>query len=519
MQTVITSSFFVVTDMGASGNGTDDDTAGFQRAIGQATAAGGGTIILPPGEYSIGTVTFPTGDAPITLVGQGDASVLKRRADLADGVGMLDILGSNVTLENLVIEGNVTTSVGLLYNADFATGESLNDPMAVSLTKNTSVWLHGGTRKFTCNRVTFRHTGGYAALIHADQAGIDDVRFLDCTFENNRPHLFGVVSGNAIYGSWSGGILVHGDGRGGAPGCVLRGLMVERCRFLRCTGNQIWSHLYGLEVLHEDFQICNNYFRDIGLDGVLIGGVTGGAVMGNVFRRIGYTTWGDGDVSVPRWLAGVNATAIDSSGLVKGVPYEGNSMLSINGGCLDLDGHGYSVISGNVCRTPYPGEPEYDEDQIAISGPNNDGPYSYGVNLGNTSQTAWGAVNVNISGNTFINLRAGAVRIFGGRRCLLSGNDIIAPDDSLYPPVLLGTLGVGANQRCFDNRISGNRFSYSPAVAAPCVSEDETISNFLGYEKNSVFSNNPISGNGNATEFRKAPHSGSVIYAPTVWFP
>ena len=513
----LSSLFLVATDFGATANGTHDDTPALQKAVNQAVANGGGTIVLPLGTYMIGSVTFPAGSAPITILGQGDATVLKRRAALPDGKGMLDILGSNVTLSSLVIDGDVTVPAGLLYNADFMVGGS-NDPMAVSLTKNTSVWLHGGTRAFICERVTWRHTGGYAALIDATAAGIDDVRFLDCGFENNRPHLFGITAGEDIYGSWTGGLHVQGDGRVDHAGCVLRGLVVERCRFLRSTGNQVWSHLYGLDELHEDFRLFNNYFRDIGLDGILVGGVTGGAVSGNVFRRIGYTTLTDTDQAIPRWLAGVNATAIDSSGVVKGVPYEGNSFLSINGGCLDLDGHGYSVISGNVCRVPFVGDPEYTEDQIAISGPTNDGSDCYGVNLGNTSQTPWGAVNVAITGNSFINLRAGSCRLFGARRCTFTGNDILAPDDSLYPPVLLGTLGDAVNQRCFDNRVSGNRISYSPAAPAPAVKEDDTLSPFLAGETNAVFSNNPIAGNGNAFEFQKAATSGSTVYGSQVWF-
>ena len=507
----------VVTDFGAGGNGTRDDTPALQKAVNQAAANGGGTIIIPPGTYAIGSVQTPTGDTPITLLGAGSATILKRRADLADGAGLLDILGSNVTLDSLVIDGDVTTPAGLLYNGGF-TGSVPNDPMASSLTKNTSVWLHGPARNFLAQRVTWQHSGGYAVLIDATSGGISDVRLLDCLLQNCRPHLFGITAGQELYGSWTGGIHVQGDGRLANAGRVLRSFAVERCRFLRMTGNALWSHSYGLDELHEDFRFFANYFLDVGLDGIEVGAVTGGAVSGNVFRRIGYVTMTDSDQSVPRWLQNLNATALDSSGLVKGVPYEGNSFLSVNGGNLDLDSHGYSVIAGNVCRIPYPGESEYDEDQIAISGPMNNGSYSYGVNLSNSSNTPWGAVNITLAGNSFINLRAGAARLFAARRCTFTANDIIASDNSVYPPVGLGPIGPGPNQRCYENRVAHNKIHYAPAAAAPAVIEDETMGAFTAAEANSVFGNCPIGGNGLATEFHPSPNSGSVHYTEQVWF-
>lgn len=507
-----------VVDFGASGTGTRNDTAGFQKAIDQAVHQGGGQIIIPPGEYLVDSFTIPEGDAPVTISGFGNASLLKRRSNLLAGVGMIDVLGSNVTLTDFGIDGDVTVPDGLFYNTDF-TGVTSNDPMADSLTRNSSVWLHGGTRNFVCQRLQIQHTGGYAAVIDAGQQGISDVRFLECLLQNNRPFLFGITGGDPIYGSWGGGIYVNGDGRTANPGRVLKQFLVSACRFLRGTGNQLWSHLYGLDELHEDFQFVNNYFLDIGLDGILVGGVTGGAVNSNVFRRIGYTTLTDTDRSVPRWLVNLQATALDSSGLVKGVPYEGNSFLSVNGGCLDLDCHGDSSIVGNVARIPYPDEPEYYEDDIALTGPFNNASYSYGVNLGNTQNSTWGGRNVTISGNTFVNLPSGAVRLYAARDCLVSGNNIVAPDAPKAPPIALGPGGTGANQRSTGNIIKHNRFAYSPSVAAPFVFEDGSVAPFTASDTNYVYGNCPIIGvSGLATEFQKDPSSSSPVFAETVWF-
>lgn len=509
----------VITDFGAGGNGLNDDTLGLQKAIDQTIANGGGTVIMPPGTYSINTVTVKAGTVPVTLLGCGPATVLKRRSTLADNVGLLDISGANVTLDSFAIDGDVTVPVGLLYNVDF-TGIGANDPMALSLTKNTSIWLHAGADNFLAQRVLIRHTGGYAALVDAGQGPISNAGFVNCRLENNRPNLFGVTAGQANFGSWTGGIYVNGDGRAANPGCVLKQFLVTQCEFVRNTGNGVWSHLYGLDELHEDFGVFDNYFLDQGLDCIEVGGVIGGAVLGNRGRRVGYVTVNDTDQSVPRWLQNLNATAIDSSGLVKGVLFSDNSFISVNGGCLDMDGHCDSVVGHNMFRIPYPGEPEYTEDQIAVSGPMNNGSYSYGVNISNSSNTAYGATNLNISGNSLINLRAGAVRLFSARQCFVSGNNIIASDEAVYPPIGMGPIGPGPNQRCYGNRITMNNFVYNPAGPAPTVFEDDSIAPFVGGEQNTVCGNVPIMPVGtSAVEFQKSPFSSSVVYAETVWFP
>jgi hypothetical protein len=68
--------------------------------------------------------------------------------------------------------------------------------------------------------------------------------------------------------------------------------------------------------------------------------------------------------------------------------------------------------------------------------------------------------------------------------------------------------------------VSGNHVEYSPAISAPVVFEDDSITVFLGTEKNFVFSNQPIVGTTtNAFEFQNSPHSGSTVFHATIWFP
>lgn len=499
------------------GNGQSNDTAAWNAMIRRAIAQGGATIIAPPGTYLLDTVTFPAGNVPITILGSGGLTILRRNSNLAPGAGMLDIFGSNVTLDSLTIDGNVTVPTGLFYNADFA-GIGANDPMAASLTNNSSIWLHGPASNFNLQRVTIQHTGGYAVLIDSLSGEITDVVIQNCHFLNNRPHLFG-FGGPAIYGSWTGGVFLKGDGRATNPGRMIKRFFMQGCAFRRNTGNQCWMHAYGLDEMHRTFLVVDNLFEDIGLDGVLAGAVIGGAVSQNVLHRIGYICATDTDDPVPRWLPNLQATAIDSSGLVIGVNYQGNSITSANGGGLDLDGHADSSLMGNLVRIPVVGDPDYDEDRIAISGIANAGSTSYGINLGNTSNTPQGGKNVTISGNTLLNLSAGGVRLYSARNCLVSANDIVAPDAPVAPPIALGPGGPGANQRSTGNVIKHNRFAYNPAVAAPFVFEDPSVAPFTADDVNYCFGNCPIIGAGGlATEFQKDPSSGSPTYLETPWF-
>lgn len=520
-----------VNQYGARGDGLHDDTVAFQQAVNQAINLGGAIINVPGGTYSLFPVFIPVSNptAPITFAGEGAATVIIRRkvvpsgggyipADYPPNLGMFDISGSDVSFTNMVIDGNLLTPKGLQYGAGFSTALGPNDPMAPSLSTNTSVWVHSDTSRISFFRVKFQHAAGYSILLDAMTGNVTDVDIINCWFENNRPTLFGTTIGDLNYGSWNGGVYCNNDGRTPNTGHV-DGLLVQGCRWRRNTGNCVWSHSYGFFDYHQDFRIIDNYLEDCGLDGILPQVVTGGIVANNVLHRVGYITLTDTDAPIPKWLGGVNATAIDTGELI-GFVVANNSMTSINGGCIDLDGFGSGTVVGNTCRIPQPGEVQYDEDSIAISGPTNSGNGSYGINMGSTYAQPTGAQNVGIYGNTLLNLPAGAIRLFSARSVKVIGNYIWAPANSTYPPIRMGPQGVGPYQRNYDCVISHNTFNYNPVAPAPCVMEDQSITPYVGAEANYVFGNNPILPTGSlATEFTKAASSSSTTYAQTVWLP
>lgn len=499
-------------------SGTIDSSTALNALIRQIHATGhGGTIYVPGGFYKISApITFPTNCVPITIWGDGEGTQFQRGANMPTGKGMFDVTCDNLTLRSFSIDGRVLTATGVNYS-DIA-----GNPMISGLTGNTSIWVHSLVQRFSMDWISIRHTGGYSVLIDPVLGLIREVRILNCTFENNRPHLFGTSDPDLTYGSWTGGIYVNGDGRNPGSSQVLRGFRVEGCLFRRNTGNCLWSHLYGLLELHSDVRYLGNSFEDCGLDGILVGGISGGAVESNIFHRIGLVCTNDTSPGVPKWLANANAVALDSAGIVKGVIYKGNSFTSINGGCMDLDGHADGAITGNVCRIPYVTEPEYAEDQIASFGPVGFGIATYGAQVSNSNNEQHAAVDIEISGNQFINIPNGSVKLFAARDCQVIGNNIIVPNTPIYPPISMGNIGTGPYQRAYNNKVNHNRLTYSPAApGTPAVIEDSGggARPFSPGDKNYVYGNCPIIGNGNAVEFIKDAATSSPHYAETVWFP
>src|SRR5580692_5710323 len=55
---MIPSAVFNITDYGAVGDGAKDNTTNIQNAINAASAAGGGTVEIPPGDFSSGPLVL-----------------------------------------------------------------------------------------------------------------------------------------------------------------------------------------------------------------------------------------------------------------------------------------------------------------------------------------------------------------------------------------------------------------------------------------------------------------------------
>ncbi|HEY8745317.1 MAG TPA: spherulation-specific family 4 protein, partial [Chloroflexota bacterium] len=88
-----------VTQYGAVGDGTTDNTIAFRNALGQFTSSGG-TLTIPAGTYMLQPTQITIHDN-ITVA--GSQAIIK--ADVV-GYSLFDISGANITLTGLTIDGN-----------------------------------------------------------------------------------------------------------------------------------------------------------------------------------------------------------------------------------------------------------------------------------------------------------------------------------------------------------------------------------------------------------------------------
>jgi hypothetical protein len=490
---------------GAKGDGVTDDAPAINTAITSLIGLGGRDLYFPGGRtYTIKTpVIIPAGASKMRFVGDGAATLFKRGAAMPANKGMFDIQGaSHVEFDNFMVDGNVLTSTGVAYSA-FS-----GDPMNAILTQDSTFWIHGGSY-IRFNKVRIIHTGGYAILLDARTANITDVRINELSLENCRPHLFG-NAGDLTYGSWTGGVHVQGDGNSFS----VDDFYVTGSSFKRVTGNALWSHLYALNKLHSNYRFSDNHFIDCGLDGIQLGGVVGGVVKGNTFRRIGYVATDDTSTSVPKWMLGsAYAVGLDTAGRVTGVNYEGNTFLNVNGGCIDLDGYGRGTVMANTCIVSRPGEPEYNEDQVGSPLWGSPGQVNrnwvYGAQVSNSNNDSIAGDSPMIVGNTFVNCGGGAIRLYATRKGMVVGNNIDHSSDAPGVPITIGNIGTGPFQRSYDNVVTDNKVHWSPAFPSAVVYEDAQFGAFQAGDKNWVF-NNKINGtNTNAYELNKNPNTST----------
>lgn len=491
---------YSVADTGAIGDGLTGDSDAINGAIANLQSVGGGVLNLLNGKtYLL--------DKPLVFAGacnilvNGHQATFLRGADMPAGQGMIDLQAAqDVTFKELTVDGDVTVSVGVNYST-FAF-----DPMYPTLTQNSSFWVHGGSRAIVFERVTIQHTGGYAILSDTRFDGNNyDIRVLDSIFINNRPHLFGTNNADLNYGSWTGGIFYKGDCNSASSLFVTVNLLVQGCVFERNTGNQVWGHNYGFMSFHTNIQIVGNQFLDIGLDAIQPSCAVSGAVVGNSGRRIGYICVNDIGQSIPRYLAGFNATFLDDAGYTECIPFTNNSCESVCGGFCSLDGYAYGAVTGNSFRQPIPGDVLYVEDQIAMV----PAGVVYGITGTNTSINQ-GGDGVVISGNTFYNCTAGTILVNAMRNGKIADNDIWQPGNSTNAPILMFNGGSSDIQRSYGNSITGNRIYWSPPTQQACIVEANFGFPWVAGDMNWVADNHIFDTTGNAFEFSKDPVTSSI---------
>ena len=459
----------------------------------------GGVLRLEAGEYGIDKALQFT-RAGIALEGEGEATLLYRAVAVANGEGVLNLRGAQQALRNFRFDGGVTEARRIPY-VDPTGGPSVfgapiyGDPMHADLLANTSVTIHRGASGVRVEGVTIAHTGGYAIFLDARYGDIRDVEIRKCTLRNNRPHLFGVAAtatreADLRYGAWTGGIHYQNDGRDlDFARFAVRGLTVEDCDFERIGGHGIWGHGYGFQTLNEDIAVRGNRFEDIGLDAIQIGNARRAMVAGNEIRRVGYVTETDEDRPRPAWYPGVGAgmadnispVGIDTTGLVRDSVYRDNTLVSVNGTAIDLDGFTEGEVLRNEIRIPGR-EDAYGAvlDRVAEFGPYVGGDpaaapgnLTKGINLSNSSANV-ATRQVRIAENRLYNLGGYAMLLLDCQQSIVERNEIRHYSILNGPIVLANTLREPRAQHVSSGNIIRDNRIFFPWDAS-CVTEGDNI--------------------------------------------
>lgn len=163
-----------VTSLGATGNGTSDDTVAFQAA-----AAIGGTVFVPAGTYILSRVNLTTS---VRWVGVGAASICKRKASTETSTfsaytGMFNLTthGLTIEFEDLVLDGNEASQQA--YEAYGAVVAFTN----VAGTAPSKLIVRA-------ENVTFQNTTQAAIRADGDtgSTGYEELHVNNCRFYNTR---------------------------------------------------------------------------------------------------------------------------------------------------------------------------------------------------------------------------------------------------------------------------------------------------------------------------------------------
>jgi polygalacturonase len=177
---------FNVRDFGAIGNGTDKDTAAFQKALDACASNGGGTVLVPGGSYVIGSI----------VLGNNTILNLKPAANLIASPDIADYPIIQVRFEGEFVQGHRALIFAKDENniAITGTGSITGPPLSVSRLRNprgpvlietcncTNVTLTGFSTQYErlwsihpllCKRVTIKNLTIRSSLLNGDGIDVD----------------------------------------------------------------------------------------------------------------------------------------------------------------------------------------------------------------------------------------------------------------------------------------------------------------------------------------------------------
>lgn len=251
----LNSQHYDVRAYGAKGNGVTDDSAAINAALSAASAAGGGTVYLPPGNYILGTSVAPGSNT--VLRGAGPASKLTCTANTpAISVNS----ASNVQVRDLqVVGGNngaFTSNRGVHFNT--VTAGLISNVRTLTCYQGISVYSSSSITVENCY-VANDISGGSDAGIRLSSTNRCTVRgnFIDTPAAHgiNAGSLGtdSIIEGNHIWSPGNAGITINGSSTTGTgPGILIanniirdaavNGMIIENgASWIRCIGNFVYT--------------------------------------------------------------------------------------------------------------------------------------------------------------------------------------------------------------------------------------------------------------------------------------
>jgi len=333
-----------VTDFGANGTDTADDTVAFQNAIN--AAASGGAVTIPAGTYILGQIKVAK---PLEISGVGATSVLKLRTGANQT--LLAINNTNhVTVRDLTIDGNVA-------------GQTSGYPHGIQFSATTDSVV---------TRVDIRNCEKSAVSVYD---GSDRVSVTDSRFDNNENdveihssaynYCADNFATNTQYESWvsyeqAGGpgkahhnTIVNNTSNGGYCG-----INIERSHDDLVQGNTVKNTIWGIMVQSRDSAYSYN---ETVVDNVLIGG-SNSTMWGitaenpshsNLIARNSVTNWVGTPLNIQSDDSVFEGNVIDSP---KAVPVKTGNVIVRNNtfknshevGVLFTDGVSDVTFEGNI---------------------------------------------------------------------------------------------------------------------------------------------------------------------------
>jgi hypothetical protein len=177
-----------ITDFGAVGDGTTDNTAFIQNAI-NAAQANGVMLYIPPGVYRTGPLNFGSNSvlgvsvAPPGMFGAGAASVLKAKAGFGGTVILKAWSTVNSLLRDFVVDCAGIAATGIDTTWKLGTPYAvLNTYQNVRVQGNTgTAWIAQGNQQSTFdNCMTLSPVGGTVGIDLTDTGGVGNYSLRSC---------------------------------------------------------------------------------------------------------------------------------------------------------------------------------------------------------------------------------------------------------------------------------------------------------------------------------------------------